>query len=72
MADQPKYVAYAVAADHGSYEGWRPPIGIYSTEDGALAAIGRASVDGKWFAGQLRVVTLEVDAPLLDDQPGGN
>ncbi len=65
------YVAHVVAADWGSYEGWRKPLGIYSTEDRALAAIGRATVESKWFADKLRVITLEVDAPLLDDQPGG-
>lgn len=62
-------VAYVVAADWGSYEGWRKPLGVYSTEDKALAAIGRATVESKWFADKLRVITLEVDAPLLDDKP---
>lgn len=66
------YVAHVVAADWGSYEGWRKPVGVYSTEDRALAAIGRATVESKWFADKLRVITLEVDAPLMDDKPGGD
>lgn len=64
------YVAHVVASDWGPYEGWRKPLGVYSTEDKALAAIGRATVGSKWFADKLRVITLEVDAPLLDDKPG--
>ncbi len=66
------YVAHVVAADWGPYEGWRKPLGVYSTEEKALAAVGRATVQGRYFAEKLHVVTLEVDAPLLDDDLRGD
>lgn len=65
-------VVYVVAPDWGSYEGWDKPRGVYSTEDKALAAIGRVAVGGDWLADKLRVITLEVDAPLLDDDLRGD
>jgi hypothetical protein len=61
---------YIVAAHFGGYEGWQPPIGVYSTEDRAFAAIGRALGEGLWCAQNLRVLTLEVDAALDAENPG--
>lgn len=60
---------YIVAADYGAYEGWQRPLGVYYTEERAFAAIGRAMVEGLWCAQNLRVVPLEVDAPLVAENP---
>jgi hypothetical protein len=61
--DLPKTI-FVVAPNWGGYEGWRQPYGAYSTEEKALAAIGRAVTAGTWYAEKLRVVALDLDAPL--------
>lgn len=64
MSEQPNI--FIVAADYGAYEGWQAAIGAYSTEEAALAAIGRALVEGLWCADKLRIVPLVMGAPVLD------
>ena len=60
---------YIVAANYGSFEGWQRPIGVFYTEEKAFAAIGRAMIEGLWCAQNLRVVPLEMDAPLKAENP---
>jgi hypothetical protein len=64
-----KTTVHVVAADYGCYEGWQRPIGAFSTEQAALAAVGQAVADGMWCAQVLRVTALVLDAPLISAEP---